>query len=149
MGLLDRLTGNKRRNKRSFKEIRYDKILTAQQNQVLESALASNEALKMEVKSLRQVLFSQDDLYRELGIEPIQPNNNQTQTLSNGEFNTSDLLASVAKGMNPDKIPGGRIALDALSQFLTSNSQEVNALGSHYIKQAMPKQEVDKQVVNQ
>jgi hypothetical protein len=149
MGLLDRLTGNKRRNKRSFKEIRYDKILTAQQNQVLESALASNEALKMEVKSLRQVLFSQDDLYRELGIEPIQPNNTQTQTLSNGEFNTADLLASVAKGMNPDKIPGGRIALDALSQFLTSNAQEVNALGSHYIKQAIPKQEVNKQVVNQ
>lgn len=149
MGLLDRLTGNKRRNKRSFKEIRYDKILTAQQNQVLESALASNEALKMEVKSLRQVLFSQDDLYRELGIEPIQPNNNQTQTLSNGEFNTSDLLASVVKGMNPDKVPAGRIGLDAISQFLTSNSQEINALGSHYIKQAMPKQEVEKQVVNQ
>ena len=57
MGLLDRLMGNKRSRKRTFKEIRYDKILSNQQHLILESSLAANEALKMEVKSLRQVIF--------------------------------------------------------------------------------------------
>ena len=64
MSILERFTGTKRRNKRTFREIKYDKILSKQQNMILESALAANEALKMEVKSLRQVLFDQDDLYR-------------------------------------------------------------------------------------
>ena len=72
MSILDRLMGKKSSRKRTYKEIRYDRILTKQQNMILESSLAANEALKQEVKSLRQVLFSQDDLYRELGIEPIQ-----------------------------------------------------------------------------
>jgi len=151
MGTFDFLRGHNRRNKRSFKEIRYDKILSQQQNLILESSLAANQALKMEVKSLRQVLFSIDDNYRELGIEPITPNNNQSQqqTNPNGEFNTADLLASVAKGINPDKVPGGRVGLDALAQFLQSNSNEVNALGSHYISQVVPKKEIQEKVINQ
>ena len=62
MGLLDLLYGKKTSRKRTFKEIRYDKILSKQQNLILESSLAANEALKMEVKSLRQVIFDQDDL---------------------------------------------------------------------------------------
>jgi hypothetical protein len=109
MGLLDRLMGNKKSRKRTYKEIRYDKILSKQQNMILESSLAANEALKMEVKSLRQVIFDQDDLQRDLGISPIEVNA-QTQNnvlASDGEFNAADLIASVAKGLKPDSITVG------------------------------------------
>tara|TARA_R100001143_G_C3325437_1_gene116827 strand:- start:323 stop:766 length:444 start_codon:yes stop_codon:yes gene_type:complete len=147
MGLLDRVFGKKSNRKRTYKEIRYDRILTKQQNLILESSLAANLALKEEIKSLRSVLIQQDDLYQELGIEPLALNQNN-QSIP-GEFNTSDLLASVAKGIKPDSIPGGRVALDAFATFLQSNSNEVNALGSHYMKQMIPKKEIEKQVVNQ
>ena len=152
MSILDRFTGTKRRNKRTFREIKYDKILSKQQNMILESALAANEALKMEVKSLRQVLFDQDDLYRELGVAPIEVNQGSPSPLSTptGEFNTADLIANIAKGIDASKVPGGKIALQAFSEFIVSNSQEVNALGSHYMQQAMPKKEVaQQQVINQ
>jgi len=151
MSILDRFTGTKRRNKRTFREIKYDKILSKQQNMILESALAANEALKMEVKSLRQVLFDQDDLYRELGVAPIEVNQGNPSPLSTptGGFNTADLIANIAKGIDASKVPGGKIALQAFSEFIVSNSQEVNALGSHYMQQAIPKKEVEKQVVNQ
>ena len=151
MSILDRFTGTKRRNKRTFREIKYDKILSKQQNMILESALAANEALKMEVKSLRQVLFDQDDLYRELGVAPIEVNQGSPSPLTTptGEFNTADLIANIAKGIDASKVPGGKIALQAFSEFIVSNSQEVNALGSHYMQQAIPKKEVEKQVVNQ
>jgi len=149
MGLLDRLMGNKRSRKRTYKEIRYDKILSKQQNMILESSLAANEALKMEVKSLRQVIFDQDDLQRDLGISPIEVTGQQQSVTSTGEFNAADLIASVAKGLKPDSIPGGRVALDAFQSFILSNKNEVNALGSHYISQAMPKKEVEQQVINQ
>ena len=109
----------------------------------MESQEAVIQALKMECKSLRQILISQDALYEEFGIEPATITNNQQQ--STGDFNTADLLASVVQGMGNDKIP--RVATDAISQFLKSNSQEVNALGSHYIKQAMPKQEINPQEI--
>jgi len=150
MGLLDRLMGNKRSRKRTYKEIRYDKILSKQQNMILESSLAANEALKMEVKSLRQVIFDQDDLQRDLGISPIEVTGQQQSVTSTGEFNAADLIASIAKGLKPDSIPGGRVALDAFQSFILSNKNEVNALGSHYISQAMPKKEVaQQQVINQ
>jgi hypothetical protein len=151
MSILDRFTGTKRRNKRTFREIKYDKILSKQQNMILESALAANEALKMEVKSLRQVLFDQDDLYRDLGVAPIEVNQGNSSLLSSptGEFNTADLIANIAKGIDASKVPGGKIALQAFSEFIVSNSQEVNSLGSHYIKQAMPKQEIKPQEINQ
>ena len=151
MSILDRFTGTKRRNKRTFREIKYDKILSKQQNMILESALAANEALKMEVKSLRQVLFDQDDLYRELGVAPIEVNQGNSSPLSTptGEFNTADLIANIAKGIDASKVPGGKIALQAFSEFIVSNSQEVNALGSHYMQQAIPKKEVERQVVRQ
>ena len=149
MGLLDRLMGNKKSRKRTYKEIRYDKILSKQQNMILESSLAANEALKMEVKSLRQVIFDQDDLQRDLGISPIEVTGQQQSVTSTGEFNAADLIASVAKGLKPDSIPGGRVALDAFQSFILSNKNEVNALGSHYISQAMPKKEVEQQVINQ
>jgi len=149
MGLLDRLMGNKRSRKRTYKEIRYDKILSKQQNMILESSLAANEALKMEVKSLRQVIFDQDDLQRDLGISPIEVTGQQQSVTSTGEFNAADLIASIAKGLKPDSIPGGRVALDAFQSFILSNKNEVNALGSHYISQAMPKKEVEQQVINQ
>lgn len=151
MSILDRFTGTKRRNKRTFREIKYDKILSKQQNMILESALAANEALKMEVKSLRQVLFDQDDLYRELGVAPIEVNQGNSSPLSTptGEFNTADLIANIAKGIDASKVPGGKIALQAFSEFIVSNSQEVNALGSHYMQQAIPKKEVERQVVSQ
>lgn len=140
-------TSNKGSRKRTHKQIRYDRILTKQQEQILESQEAVIQALKMECKSLRQVLFSQDELYQELGIEPLPINSNQAQPVQTGEFNTADLLSSVVKGMSNDKIP--RVATDAISSFLQSNSQEVNALGSHYIKQAMPKQEIKAEGINQ
>ena len=149
MGLLDRLMGNKRSRKRTYKEIRYDKILSKQQNMILESSLAANEALKMEVKSLRQVIFDQDDLQRDLGISPIEVTGQQQSVTSTGEFNAADLIASIAKGLKPDSIPGGRVALDAFQSFILSNKNEVNALGSHYISQVMPKKEVEQQVINQ
>ena len=151
MSILDRFTGTKRRNKRTFREIKYDKILSKQQNMILESALAANEALKMEVKSLRQVLFDQEDLYRELGVAPIEVNQGNSSPLSTptGEFNTADLIANIAKGIDASKVPGGKIALQAFSEFIVSNSQEVNALGSHYMQQAIPKKEVERQVVSQ
>ena len=150
MGLLDLLSGKKTSRKRTYKEIRYDKILSKQQNLILESSLAANEALKMEVKSLRQVIFDQDDLQRDLGISPIEVTGQQQGVTSTGEFNAADLIASVAKGLKPDNIPGGRVALDAFQSFILSNKNEVNALGSHYISQAMPKKEVaQSQVINQ
>jgi len=150
MGLLDRLIGRKTSRKRTYKEIRYDKILSKQQNMILESSLAANEALKMEVKSLRQVIFDQDDLQRDLGISPIEVTGQQQSVTSTGEFNAADLIASIAKGLKPDSIPGGRVALDAFQSFILSNKNEVNALGSHYISQAMPKKEVaQQQVINQ
>jgi len=144
------ITRQKTSRKRTFKEIRYDKILSKQQNMILESSLAANEALKMEVKSLRQVIFDQDDLQRELGIAPIEVTGQQQSVTSTGEFNAAELIASVAKGLKPDNIPGGRVALDAFQSFILSNKNEVNALGSHYISQAMPKKEVaQSQVINQ
>jgi len=150
MGLLDLLSGKKTSRKRTYKEIRYDKILSKQQNMILESSLAANEALKMEVKSLRQVIFDQDDLQRDLGISPIEVTGHQESVSSTGEFNAAELIASVAKGLKPDNIPGGRVALDAFQSFILSNKNEVNALGSHYISQAMPKKEVaQSQVINQ
>ena len=145
MGLFDKVFGKKTNRKRTYKEIHYDRILTKQQNLILESSLAANLALKEEIKSLRSVLISQDDLYQELGIEPLALNKTQP---TSGEFNTSDLLASVAKGIKSDSIPGGRVALDAFASFLQSNSNEVNALGSHYMKQMIPKKEIETQVVN-
>jgi len=147
MGLFDKVFRKKTNRKRTYKEIHYDRILTKQQNLILESSLAANLALKEEIKSLRSVLISQDDLYQELGIEPLALNQNNQSVP--GEFNTSDLLSSVAKGIKPESVPGGRLALDALSTFLQSNSNEVNALGSHYMKQMIPKKEIEKQVVNQ
>ena len=146
MGLLDRFGSGKGSRKRTNKQIRYDRILNKQQEQILESQEAVIQALKMECKSLRQILISQDSLYEEFGIEPATITNNQQQQ-SSGDFNTADLLASVVQGMGNDKIP--RVATDAISQFLKSNSQEVNALGSHYIKQAMPKQEINPQEIKQ
>ena len=144
------LSGKKTSRKRTYKEIRYDKILSKQQNMILESSLAANEALKMEVKSLRQVIFDQDDLQRDLGISPIEVTGHQESVSSTGEFNAAELIASVAKGLKPDNIPGGRVALDAFQSFILSNKNEVNALGSHYISQAMPKKEVaQSQVINQ
>lgn len=144
------LSGKKTSRKRTYKEIRYDKILSKQQNMILESSLAANEALKMEVKSLRQVIFDQDDLQRDLGISPIEVTGHQESVSSTGEFNAAELIASVAKGLKPDNIPGGRVALDAFQSFILSNKNEVNALGSHYISQAMPKKEVSQsQVINQ
>ena len=145
MGLLDRFSSGKASRKRSNKQIRYDRILNRQQEQILESQEAVIQALKMECKSLRQILISQDSLYEEFGVEPINIANNAPA--SSSEFNTADLLSSVVKGMSNDKIP--RVATDAISQFLKSNSQEVNALGSHYIKQAMPKQEINPQEIKQ
>jgi hypothetical protein len=150
MGLLDMITRQKTSRKRTFKEIRYDKILSKQQHIILESSLAANEALKMEVKSLRQVIFDQDDLQRELGISPIEVTAQQQGVASTGEFNAAELIASIMKGLKPDNIPGGRVALDGLNSFILSNKSEINALGSHYISQAMPKKEVaQSQVINQ
>lgn len=149
MGLLDRFGSGKASRKRSNKQIRYDRILNRQQEQILESQQAVIMCLKEECKSLRQILISQDDLYQEFGIEPMTVTNDNSLPTRNGQFNTSDLLASVAKGIKPESIPFGKPALDAFVSFLQSNSQEVNALGSHYMKQMIPKKDIDNQVVTQ
>jgi hypothetical protein len=149
MGLLNRFSSGNGSRKRTNKQIRYDKILNKQQEQILESQEAVIQALKSECKSLRQILISQDDLYDQFGIEPMKITNDNSSPTPNGQFNTSDLLASVAQGIKPDSIPFGKPALDAFVSFLQSNSQEVNALGSHYMKQMIPKKEIENQVVNQ
>jgi hypothetical protein len=148
MGLLNRFSSGNGSRKRTNKQIRYDRILNKQQEQILESQEAVIQALKSECKSLRQILISQDDLYQEFGIEPMTVTNDNSLPTPNGQFNTSDLLASVAQGIKPDSIPFGKPALDAFVSFLQSNSQEVNALGSHYMKQMIPKKEIENQVVN-
>ena len=149
MGLLNRFSSGNGSRKRTNKQIRYDRILNKQQEQILESQEAVIQALKSECRSLRQILISQDDLYDQFGIEPMKITNHNSSPTPNGQFNTSDLLASVAQGIKPDSIPFGKPALDAFVSFLQSNSQEVNALGSHYMKQMIPKKEIENQVVNQ
>jgi len=138
MGLLERLRGKKVHVKRTYKEIRYDRILTAQQNLILESSLAANIALKQELKSLRAVLFSQEDLATELGIEPL-PLNNAQPIIGNGEFNAADLIANVLTGLKADNIPGGKQTMKYASEFVRSSSQEINALAAHQLKNMIPK----------
>ena len=137
MSILDRLRGKKLHSKRTYKEIRYDRILTAQQNMILESSLAANIALKQELKSLRAVLFSQDDLRIELGIDPLPLNN--PQPIGNGEFNAADLIANVLTGLKADNIPGGKQTMKYASEFVRSSSQEINALAAHQLKNMIPK----------
>jgi len=149
MGLLDRLRGKKVHSKRTYKEIRYDRILTAQQNMILESSLAANIALKQELKSLRAVLFSQDDLRIELGIDPLPLNN--PQPIVNGEFNAADLIANVLTGLKADNIPGGKQTMKYASEFVRSSSQEINALAAHQLKNMIPKAQeaAQTEVINQ
>jgi len=138
MSILDRLRSKKQRGKRTYKEIRYDRILTAQQNMILESSLAANIALKQELKSLRAVLFSQDDLRIESGIEPL-PLNNAQPIIGNGEFNAADLIANVLTGLKADNVPGGKNTMKMASDFVRSSSQEINALAAHQLKNMIPK----------
>ena len=138
MSILDRLRSKKQRGKRTYKEIRYDRILTAQQNMILESSLAANIALKQELKSLRAVLFSQDDLRIELGIDPL-PLNNAQPIIGNGEFNAADLIANVLTGLKADNVPGGKNTMKMASDFVRSSSQEINALAAHQLKNMIPK----------
>ena len=149
MGLLDRLRGKKVHSKRTYKEIRYDRILTAQQNMILESSLAANIALKQELKSLRAVLFSQDDLRIELGIDPLPLNN--PQPIVNGEFNAADLIANVLTGLKADNIPGGKQTMKYASEFVRSSSQEIHALAAHQLKNMIPKAQeaAQTEVINQ
>ena len=137
MSILDRLRSKKQHGKRTYKEIRYDRILTAQQNMILESSLGANLALKQELKSLRAVLFSQDDMRIELGIEPLPLNN--AQPIGNGEFNAADLIANVLTGLKADNIPGGKQTMKYASEFVRSSSQEINALAAHQLKNMIPK----------
>ena len=149
MSILDRLKGKKVHSKRTYKEIRYDRILTAQQNMILESSLAANIALKQELKSLRAVLFSQDDLRIELGIDPLPLNN--PQPIGNGEFNAADLIANVLTGLKADNIPGGKQTMKYASEFVRSSSQEINALAAHQLKNMIPKAQeaAQTEVINQ
>ena len=149
MSILDRLRGKKVHSKRTYKEIRYDRILTAQQNLILESSLAANIALKQELKSLRAVLFSQDDLRIELGIDPLPLNN--PQPIGNGEFNAADLIANVLTGLKADNIPGGKQTMKYASEFVRSSSQEINALAAHQLKNMIPKAQeaAQTEVINQ
>lgn len=52
---------NDKRNRKTKDEVRYDKIIRKQRNMVLESSIMANEALKMEVDTLRQALYRVSD----------------------------------------------------------------------------------------
>ena len=50
-----------KRNRKTKDEVKYVKIIRKQRNMVLESSIMANEALKMEVETLRQALYRVSD----------------------------------------------------------------------------------------
>ena len=141
MSILDRFRAKKGHYKRTKEEIQHLNVLTDNQKKIIESYKARSLASEMESKVLRSTLFSLDEMNADLGIDAFD---NAPSVISNGQFNFSDLIIKVLKGLKHDSIPGGKTTLGAASDFISSQSNEINALAGHQLKNMMPKLDKEK-----
>ena len=144
MSIFDRFRATKRRGKGKRLEITYLNILTDNQKKIIESYKFRAMAAESESKALRKTLFDLDDMQRDLGIDAFDQND--SPIISNGAFNFSDLIIKVLKGLKHDSIPGGKTTLGAAQEFISSQSNEINALASHQI-QNLVKNQTENQVI--
>jgi hypothetical protein len=142
MSILDRFRAKKGHYKRTSEEIKQFKVLNINQLKIIESYRMRCLAAEQESKALRSTLFNLDDMQSELGIDVFD--NNAPSIISNGQFNFSDLIIKVLKGLKHDSIPGGKTTLGAASDFIASQSNEINALAGHQLKNMMPKLDKEK-----
>ena len=141
MSILDMFRAKKGHYKRTKDEIQHLNVLTDNQKKIIESYKARSLASEMESKVLRSTLFSLDEMSSELGIDAFDT---APSVISNGQFNFSDLIIKVLKGLKHDSIPGGKTTLGAASDFISSQSNEINALAGHQLKNMMPKLDKEK-----
>ena len=141
MSILDRFRTKKAHYKRTSEEIKQFNVLNNNQLKIIESYRMRCLAAEQESKCLRSTLFSLDDMQSELGIDAFD---NAPSVISNGQFNFSDLIIKVLKGLKHDSIPGGKTTLGAASDFISSQSNEINALAGHQLKNMMPKLDNEK-----
>ena len=141
MSILDRFRAKKGHYKRTSEEIKQFKVLNTNQLKIIESYRMRCLAAEQESKALRSTLFNLDDMQSELGIDVFD---NAPSIISNGQFNFSDLIIKVLKGLKHDSIPGGKTTLGAASDFISSQSNEINALAGHQLKNMMPKLDKEK-----
>ena len=144
MSILNIFKASKTHYKRTKEEIQHFKILTDNQKKIIESYKFRALAAESESKALRKTLFDLDDMQRDLGIDAFDQN--ESPIISNGAFNFSDLIIKVLKGLKHDSIPGGKTTLGAAQDFISSQSNEINALASHQI-QNIVKNQTENQVI--
>jgi hypothetical protein len=144
MSILNIFKASKTHYKRTKEEIQHFKILTDNQKKIIESYKFRALAAESESKALRKTLFDLDDMQRDLGIDAFEQND--SPIISNGAFNFSDLIIKVLKGLKHDSIPGGKTTLGAAQDFISSQSNEINALASHQI-QNIVKNQTENQVI--
>ena len=144
MSILNIFKASKTHYKRTKEEIQHFKILTDNQKKIIESYKFRALAAESESKALRKTLFDLDDMQRDLGIDAFEQND--SPIISNGAFNFSDLIIKVLKGLKHDSIPGGKTTLGAAQDFISSQSNEINALASHQI-QNIVKNQAENQVI--
>ena len=144
MSILNIFKASKTHYKRTKEEIQHFKILTDNQKKIIESYKFRALAAESESKALRKTLFDLDDMQRDLGIDAFEQND--SPIISNGAFNFSDLIIKVLKGLKHDSIPGGKTTLGAAQEFISSQSNEINALASHQI-QNLVKNQTENQVI--
>ena len=143
MSIFDMFRTKKGHYKRTKEEIQHLNVLTDNQKKIIESYKARSLASEMESKVLRSTLFSLDEMSADLGIDAFE-NNNTSSIISNGQFNFSDFMIQILKGLKHDQIPGGRSTLGAAQDFISSQSNEINALAGHQLKNMMPKLDKEK-----
>ena len=144
MSILNIFKASKTHYKRTKEEIQHSKILTDNQKKIIESYKFRALAAESESKALRKTLFDLDDMQRDLGIDAFDQND--SPIISNGTFNFSDLIIKVLKGLKHDSVPGGKTTLGAAQDFISSQSNEINALASHQI-QNIVKNQTENQVI--
>ena len=144
MSILNIFKASKTHYKRTKEEIQHFKILTDNQKKIIESYKFRALAAESESKALRKTLFDLDDMQRDLGIDAFEQND--SPIISNGAFNFSDLIIKVLKGLKHDSVPGGKTTLGAAQDFISSQSNEINALASHQI-QNIVKNQTENQVI--
>jgi len=144
MSILNIFKASKTHYKRTKEEIQHFKILTDNQKKIIESYKFRALAAESESKALRKTLFDLDDMQRDLGIDAFDQND--SPIISNGTFNFSDLIIKVLKGLKHDSVPGGKTTLGAAQDFISSQSNEINALASHQI-QNIVKNQTENQVI--
>ena len=145
MSILNIFKASKTHYKRTKEEIQHFKILTDNQKKIIESYKFRALAAESESKALRKTLFDLDDMQRDLGIDAFDQND--SPIISNGTFNFSDLIIKVLKGLKHDSVPGGKTTLGAAQDFISSQSNEINALASHQI-QNIVKNQTENQVIS-